>query len=66
MYAAFLLFMVGTPLLLGSGYGVLLGLAYMLLPARRAILEEQTLQKELPGYADYMAEVKYRIIPYLW
>lgn len=66
MYAGFLLFMIGTPLLLGSWYGVLLGLAFMLVIARRAVLEERTLQKELPGYADYMAKVKYRLIPYVW
>jgi protein-S-isoprenylcysteine O-methyltransferase Ste14 len=66
MYAAFLLFMLGTPLLLGSWYGVLLGLAFMIVLARRAILEESTLQKELRGYADYMAQVKYRLIPFIW
>jgi protein-S-isoprenylcysteine O-methyltransferase Ste14 len=66
MYAAFLPFMIGTPLLLGSWFGVLLGLAFMILLARRAILEESTLQKELSGYADYMAQVKYRLIPYIW
>jgi len=66
MYAAFLLFMLGTPLLLGSWYGVLLGLAFMMVLARRAILEESTLQKELRGYADYMAQVKYRLIPFIW
>ena len=66
MYAAFLLFMMGTPLLLGSWYGVLLGLAFMIVLARRAILEENTLKKGLRGYADYMAQVKYRLIPYIW
>jgi protein-S-isoprenylcysteine O-methyltransferase Ste14 len=66
MYAAFLLFMIGTPLLLGSWFGVLLGLAFMMVLARRAILEENTLRKELRGYADYMTQVKYRLIPYVW
>jgi protein-S-isoprenylcysteine O-methyltransferase Ste14 len=66
MYAAFLLFMVGTPLLLGSCYGVLLGLAFMIVLARRALLEESTLRKDLCGYTDYMAQVKYRLIPYIW
>jgi len=66
MYAGFLLFMTGTPLLLGSWYGVVLGLAFMLVLARRAILEERTLRNELRGYADYMAQVKYRLIPYIW
>jgi protein-S-isoprenylcysteine O-methyltransferase Ste14 len=66
MYAAFFPFMIGTPLLLGFWYGVLLGLAFMSLLARRAILEENTLRKELRGYAEYMAQVKYRLIPYIW
>lgn len=30
------------------------------------MLEERTLLKELRGYAAYMAEVKYRLIPYIW
>jgi len=66
MYSAFLPFMIGTPLLLGSGYGVILGLSFMLVLVRRAVLEERTLQQELLGYAEYMAQVKYRLIPYIW
>ena len=66
MYAGFLLFMMGTPALLGSWYGVLLGLVFMIVLGRRAVLEERTLQKELRGYADYIAQVKYRLIPYIW
>jgi protein-S-isoprenylcysteine O-methyltransferase Ste14 len=66
MYAGFLLFMTGTPLLLGSWYGALLGLAFMLALARRAVLEERTLLAALPAYADYMAQVQYRFVPYVW
>jgi protein-S-isoprenylcysteine O-methyltransferase Ste14 len=66
MYAAILVFVVGTSLLLGSWYGVLLGLIFVVLLARRAILEERTLQEELHGYAVYMREVKYRLIPHVW
>ena len=66
MYSAFLLFMIGTPLVLGSWYGILLGLLFMVVLARRAVLEERTLQKELRGYAAYIAQVKYRLIPYVW
>lgn len=66
MYAAFLLFMIGTPLWLGSWYGVLFGLVFMIVLARRAILEESILKKDLHGYADYMIQVKYRLIPYIW
>ena len=32
----------------------------------RTILEDITLQKELPGYADYAARVKYRLFPWIW
>ncbi len=66
MYAGMVLFAVGVPLLLGSWYGVVGGLIVVLVLARRAILEEHTLLKELPGYVAYMAQVKYRFIPYLW
>jgi protein-S-isoprenylcysteine O-methyltransferase Ste14 len=57
---------VGTSLLLGSWYGVLFGLIPVGMIARRAVLEERMLQEELHGYAAYMAQVKYRLIPYVW
>jgi protein-S-isoprenylcysteine O-methyltransferase Ste14 len=66
MYSAILIFVVGTSLLLGSGYGVLVGLLGMLILARRAVLEEYTLSRELPGYAEYRAKVRYRLIPLIW
>ena len=66
MYAGFLLFAIGTSLLLGSWYGLLIGLLLVALTARRAVLEEAMLRDELPGYAEYMAHVKYRLIPYVW
>jgi protein-S-isoprenylcysteine O-methyltransferase Ste14 len=66
VYAGIILFVVGTPLLLGSWAGDLLGLIFVVMLARRAVLEERTLQKELPGYVAYMAQVKYRLIPHLW
>jgi protein-S-isoprenylcysteine O-methyltransferase Ste14 len=34
--------------------------------ARRAVGEEQTLRRDLAGYADYMARVRYRLVPYVW
>ncbi|HTI14600.1 MAG TPA: isoprenylcysteine carboxylmethyltransferase family protein [Dictyobacter sp.] len=66
MYAAALLFLLGTPLLAGSWYGVLAGLFLICLIARRAVLEENTLRAELQGYDTYMTHVKYRLIPYIW
>jgi protein-S-isoprenylcysteine O-methyltransferase Ste14 len=66
MYAAIVVFVVGTSLLLGSWFGIVVGAVFVAVLARRALLEERTLRTRLPGYASYMAKVKYRLIPYLW
>jgi protein-S-isoprenylcysteine O-methyltransferase Ste14 len=39
---------------------------YAILFITRTVLEDNTLQKELPGYADYAARVKYRLFPWVW
>jgi protein-S-isoprenylcysteine O-methyltransferase Ste14 len=66
MYAAVIPFAAGTALLLGSWYGLLMGLIFVAGVVFRAVQEERTLQAELPGYNEYMARVKYRFIPYVW
>lgn len=66
LYAGFILFTVGTTLLLGSAYGLLGAVILSALIAWRAAREEQVLQRELAGYGEYMTRVKYRFIPYLW
>jgi protein-S-isoprenylcysteine O-methyltransferase Ste14 len=66
MYASAILFFLGTPLLLGSWYGLLPALVAIAGMAVRAVMEERVLREELPGYDAYMAQVKYRLIPYVW
>jgi protein-S-isoprenylcysteine O-methyltransferase Ste14 len=66
MYASTLVFVIGTPLLLGAWFGILAAPVVMIVLASRALLEERTLQKELPGYCEYMMLVKYRLIPFVW
>jgi protein-S-isoprenylcysteine O-methyltransferase Ste14 len=66
MYAAILFFVPGVALLLGSWYGLLAGFLVVGMVARRAVLEERTLQQELPGYDAYMSQVKYRLVPHVW
>ena len=66
MYSSILVFAAGSSLLFGSWYGALSGLIFLILLARRAMLEERALRAELPGYSAYMADVKYRLIPYIW
>ena len=66
MYAAVIPFVLGTALLLGSWYGLISGLILVIGIAFRAVQEERVLQAELPGYDAYMAQVRYRLIPYVW
>jgi protein-S-isoprenylcysteine O-methyltransferase Ste14 len=66
MYAAALLYVIGVPLLLGSWYGAVCVLLFILGIASRAVFEEQMLARDLPGYAAYAARVRYRIIPGVW
>ena len=66
MYAGIVIFVAGTALLLGSWFGLIVGLLPVAVLARRAVLEERTLQQALPGYAAYAARVRYRLIPYVW
>ena len=66
MYAFALLLGIGVPLLLGSLWG-LAGLAVFLpLLAARAVGEEAVLMAGLPGYAAYVARVRFRLLPGLW
>ncbi len=32
----------------------------------RTGLEDGTLQRELPGYAEYAQAIRYRLIPHIW
>jgi protein-S-isoprenylcysteine O-methyltransferase Ste14 len=66
MYCALIPLAVGTTLLLGSWYGLLLGLILVVIIALRAAQEERVLRAELTGYDASMARVKYRLISYAW
>jgi protein-S-isoprenylcysteine O-methyltransferase Ste14 len=66
MYAGAIPFLFGTPLLLGSWYGVVLAPVLVAAFGVRAVLEERTLAAQFPDYADYAARVRYRFIPLVW
>jgi protein-S-isoprenylcysteine O-methyltransferase Ste14 len=66
MYLGAILMFLGTPLLLGSEWGLLLGLALSLLLAGRLVGEERLLASELEGYAEYRKKVRYRLFPFVW
>jgi len=66
MYTGTILFFVGAPLLLGSWWGVAMSPLFVVLFAVRARIEEHALLAGLPGYADYAARVRYRLVPGIW
>jgi protein-S-isoprenylcysteine O-methyltransferase Ste14 len=66
MYAETLLLFAGVPLLLGSAWGLLGIVIFMPLLALRALGEEALLMDGLPGYREYAAEVRSRILPGIW
>jgi protein-S-isoprenylcysteine O-methyltransferase Ste14 len=66
MYLGACLMFAGGPLLLGSAWGVLAGLALMLLVVVRIGGEEKLLVGELEGYEAYRQKVRYRLVPGLW
>ena len=66
MYTATILIFLSTPLVLGSLISFVLFLFYPLIIAKRIRNEEQLLEKELKGYAEYKTKVKYKLIPYIW
>ena len=66
MYSWSLALMIGMALLLGSLWGLLGVLVALPLIAARALGEEEVLFAGLPGYADYAAKVRYRLVPGLW
>ena len=66
MYSGAVLYFVAIALLLGSLWGTVFAPVFFVLFAIRAGLEERALTDGLPGYADYVARVRYRLVPGLW
>jgi len=66
MYAGMILFVIGTPLMLGSLWGLAPTVVLFVLLALRTLGEEQVLKQDLAGYADYMSKTPWRIVPGMW
>ncbi|WP_407118475.1 methyltransferase family protein [Bradyrhizobium sp. LMG 9283] len=66
MYSGMILFFAGLPLLLGSWWGLAMAPLFLVLLVVRIRIEERTLREGLPGYTDYAARVRYRLIPGVW
>jgi len=65
-YLGYIIFTLATPIALGTFWGLIFSGIIGILLIVRTILEDATLKKELPGYAEYTENVKYKLIPFLW
>jgi protein-S-isoprenylcysteine O-methyltransferase Ste14 len=63
LYVGLLIFVTGIPLALGSYWALVLVAPVLPLIAWRLMNEEAFLVKNLPGYAQYRAAVRWRLIP---
>ncbi|MBR4579203.1 MAG: isoprenylcysteine carboxylmethyltransferase family protein [Oscillospiraceae bacterium] len=66
MYAATVLLFLAMPLVLASPLSFAVMLFYLPIIAKRIRNEEEVLERELAGYAEYKRRVKYRLFPGLW
>ena len=66
MYSGALVMLFGTPLALGSWWGLAMFIPMMLTIAWRARDEERFLRENLRGYEDYCQAVRYRLVPFVW
>ena len=58
--------MLGAVFLLDCPYGLACFLLYLVLIILRTRLEDRTLLAELPGYPEFAARTKFRLVPGLW
>ena len=66
MYSGALVMLLGTPLALASWWGLIAFVIMAAVIVIRLLDEEKFLLANLPGYAEYVARVRYRLIPYVW
>jgi protein-S-isoprenylcysteine O-methyltransferase Ste14 len=66
MYAGALVMLLGTPLALGSWWGLLMFIPMLFTIAWRARDEERLLLANLRGYIEYCRIVRYRLAPFVW
>jgi protein-S-isoprenylcysteine O-methyltransferase Ste14 len=66
MYSGALIMLFGTPLALGSWWGLVMLIPMTCIIAWRARAEERFLFKTLAGYREYCQIVRYRLVPLVW
>jgi len=66
MYAGGLSYIFGTPLALGSWWGLVPVAVMLPVLIWRLLDEERLLAASLAGYVDYQKRVRYRLVPFIW
>jgi len=66
MYAAMLLQMPATALLLESAWALVPAAGFVVAMVVRTALEDRMLRSDLPGYAAYARTTRYRLVPRVW
>jgi len=66
MYAGSFPILIGTPLALGSWWGLSALIVFVPVLIWRLVDEESFLRKNLPGYTEYTDKVRYRLVPHVW
>jgi protein-S-isoprenylcysteine O-methyltransferase Ste14 len=66
MYLAVILSILCVPLFLGSFFALIPAGLIAALFVLRTALEDSTLQRELPGYIEYAAGTRWRLVPKVW
>ncbi len=65
-YVGMIILAFANPLILGSRWAFAPGGIIALLVLARTMLEDRTLQDELPGYKEYAENTRYRLLPGVW
>ena len=65
-YAGNILALFGIVLALGSVWTLIPAAVAAIIAVIRTVLEDRTLQEELPGYRDYARRVRHRLVPWIY
>ena len=66
MYAGYIVALIATPVALGSLPALLPAALLAVGIVVRTVLEDRTLHAELPGYPEYAAKVRWRLLPHVF
>lgn len=66
MYFGGIVLLLGTPLALGSWWGLLIFIPITFIVVWRLLEEEKFLSQDLSGYIEYCQKVRYRLMPMIW